>query len=504
MKVTDRSSVQKNAVDSILLKAPAEVLDNILKFVLGNGMIHVKFLHEEAFRDILLSESKDPKTIPEDGGLCAAFCVAEKSEQAAYNEANLNAKDVQASEDPDTVETCEQRHKECLMCGKHDKAILVTGLQGERLSFANNLSVLAVCRQLYEESNKILWQSNTFSFDEPESFTRFVGSMNPAQKSKLGKVHLSLNVPIDESGRWHFEMWAKAIPGRILTSLKAVKVLNITFDQYSICNPRHDPTDKVSHTRSQFWVTETMNHMLGLRMLPWKDKYDTSHGKHVTVVISDDASTHLEALTPRWFKASKLETAEAFRALLADPNSAETHKAYTAAAKIKAAERKLREERQDRIDKIQDAIDNLQPRVKSAEDEYQWRVDDREQASDKVKNPLKKYAPISDYQRYTAMNSAKKRFDELDLKMYCLKADLERVRKDPKYLSLKETSEDSGDEQGNSGDDQDNSGHQQDNSRDQQDNSGDDQSSSSEEEEGPSSPITSNEFIRWLRGPIPY
>ena len=39
------------------------------------------------------------------------------------------------------------------MCSEHNRAILVTGLQGERLTFANNLFVLAVRRQLYEESS---------------------------------------------------------------------------------------------------------------------------------------------------------------------------------------------------------------------------------------------------------------------------------------------------------------------------------------------------------------
>lgn len=90
-----------------------EVPDRILKLVLGNGMIHTKFLDEHALEDILFGESKDPKTIPETDDLRASFCVAEESEEAAYNEAILDAEDVQVSEDPNAVETCQQRHEAC-------------------------------------------------------------------------------------------------------------------------------------------------------------------------------------------------------------------------------------------------------------------------------------------------------------------------------------------------------------------------------------------------------
>ena len=478
--MTDRSSVEKNAANSILLQAPNEVRDSILKFVLGNEMIHIKFLSGSALEELLLSESKDPKTIPEDGGLCAAFCVAEKSEQAAYNEANLNAKDVQASEDPNIVETCKERHETCLMCGKHDKANLVTGLQGERLTFDKNLSVLAVCRQLYEESNIILWKSNIFSFDDPNSFTEFVGSMNRAQKSKLSKIHLSLNIPIDESSAWRIERWAKAIPGRILTPLKAVKTVHLTIDQYSSWDPEFSPTDSVTHSTSQAWVTQSMNRMLGLRMFPWKHEQDANQEKHVTVIITDDTSTHLEAITPRWSKTSKLEVAENLRALLADPNSVEIHKAYTAAEKIAAAKRKAQEEKEGRIEKLQDAIDDLESRVSDAKADWKWRKQDLAEKEAGYKNPMKPRSYLSNYQRRCYITSAKERLDALDERLRSKKADRAKVRKELKDLTGEKTSEDSGDDQDKSGDNQNNS------------------------DDDEYEHLTPDDLSAWLKGPIPY
>ena len=322
-----------------------EVRDKILKFLVGDQMIHVKFLDQQALANLLLSEdeSRDLETVPSDGGLCAAFCVANKSEQAAYNEVIHSSEGVQVSQEVDTIETCKDRHKACLMYDGQYTPSTTTEPPTKRLTFNKDLAVLAVCRLLYEESNNILWETNTFSFDDPESFKKFVGGMNPSQKSKLRKMHLSMRVPIDDidhSTSGPFQKWASAIPARVLIPFRNLKILHITFDQYSKRRSRslYDIAD------SQIWLEQSMKRLLGLRMLPWKDKIDSNHGKHVTVVITGDASTHAGGVKPLWSKARKLEAAEAFRALLADPNSAEIHKADMAAAKVEAAERKAQEE----------------------------------------------------------------------------------------------------------------------------------------------------------------
>lgn len=329
----------------MLLSAPTEVRDNILKFLIGNQMIHVKFLDEEAHTDLLLSEdkSRDPETMPSHGGLCAAFCVAEKSEQAAYEEAIHSSEGVQVSHEADTIETCKERHKACLMCGAKHEAFTTTDLTARRLTFSKDLAVLAVCRLLYEESNNILWETNTFSFDDPESFKGFITSLIPSQKSKFRKMHLSMRAPIDEiddSNSGIFPKWEKAMSARLLTSLKNLKILHITFDQYKKWPNR----TWYSTADSQVWLNQSMKRLLRLRMLRWKDQMDASHGKHVTVVITGDASTQSEGVTPRWSKAQQLEAAEAFRALLADPNSPVIHKAESAATRIEAAENKAKDE----------------------------------------------------------------------------------------------------------------------------------------------------------------
>ena len=324
--------VLKNTSTSILLKAPVEVRDKILRLVLGDGMIHIQYLREVDWNRIVRVESVDAGEKPLEVGLYSAFCVAEKSEQEAYDEANRSSKHVQPNED---VEACKDRHKDCLIRRPPYDQVSYEKLQQGRLSFDKHLSVLAVCRLLYEESNNVLWQTNTFAFDDPQSFKSFITSMNASQKHKLKMIHIRMNVPIDRQ-LFDFEgygPWAKAITPRILPSLHNLSVLHLSFDQYcglsDLSQALH--RDPFLHTDSEKRMKHDMDATLGLRLLPWKNLKNSNHGKHVTVIFSDDVSTHLPIIGSRWTKDQKLELAEEFRARLAAPNSGEIHVAEVAA-----------------------------------------------------------------------------------------------------------------------------------------------------------------------------
>ncbi len=314
--------------------------DSILRCVLGDRLIHIKYWREDECKAIHKKERV--KTIPASGGLCSAFCVAEQSEQEAYDEVNLSPEDVPATEDQDHITTCKDRHKNCIMCGDTEKKIVVSEVQGERLTFATDLSILAACRLLYEESNNVLWQTNTFSFDDSDSFMKFCSSMNPSQKHKLKKIHISMPMAIDwDSSRADLcAGWARAITPRALTPLKNLNTIHLSFDQYSyFINPVY-AIHAISNDESQVAVQGTTDTMLGLRALPWMDKHDANRGKHVTVIIGDDDSANVGISTPPWTKAQKLETAETLRAQLAAPDSAEIQAVAKAIEKAtKEAER---------------------------------------------------------------------------------------------------------------------------------------------------------------------
>ena len=303
-------------------------------------MIHIQYVSAGDLENSLLSGSNYTGKASSKGGLCSAFCVADKSEQEAYDEVNHSFEKAQATKDSCDIATCKDRHKDCLTNDFYQWVLSSKKFKGERLTFDNNLSVLAVSRQLYEESNNILWQTNVFSFDRPVSFTIFNQSMNTAQKHKLKKIHLRMDVNIDtSSGDWAF--WPEAITQRVLTPLKNLKVIHGSIDQ--CCLLQYDGVFTLE--RTQILVGIAMDQMLGFRLLPWKNKENTNQGKHVTVVISDIAFPHVAIVTPDWTRTQKLEAAEKLRARLAAPNSAEIHTAEIKAMKdaLEGAEQRWRE-----------------------------------------------------------------------------------------------------------------------------------------------------------------
>ena len=376
-----------------MLKAPLEVRDNILRLLLGDGLIHIQYITEGDIADSKFSEMKSPDIVPAYSGLCSAFCVAKKSEQEAYDEANLSSGKVQATKGLNDIATCKDRHKNCLMCGDKKEKIAVTA---ERLTFTSNLSVLAVCRLLYEESNNVLWQTNTFSFDDSLSLTKFFLNMNVSQKHKLKKLHIRMDMAINaEKRKLPYINWRVAIAARMLAPLQNLSIIHLSFDQWSPNNGYR----AISHAQSRAHVKIATDAFLNLRALPWKDEHDASRGKHVTVIISDDASTETGHHTRRWTKAEKLESAETLRASLAAPNSAEIYAAEKVSEKV-AQEVKMQCLKRQQIQECIRQIDSLPPRLKKAKEEAEKRRADADRSESTLIEALRLRREESSVKRF--------------------------------------------------------------------------------------------------------
>ena len=129
-----------------------------------------------------------------------AICVANQSEQSAYNEAISGYAHIPEGESPEFyVASCEERHAECKMCGGNTMPL---GKEDQQ-SLQVDLNVLGVCRQLYEEANYLLWATNTFSFEDPKTFQKFFGSLNPAQKRNLTSIHISTKIGWSSNSNYH-------------------------------------------------------------------------------------------------------------------------------------------------------------------------------------------------------------------------------------------------------------------------------------------------------------
>ena len=415
---------------------PAEVLDNILRFLLGDQMIHICHFEHYELKQILPTSAW--RAVPNHGALVSAFCVADQTEQQAYDEAVLS-ETVQSTEDPDYIQTCKDRHRHCLMCNHREKSFSVAERRAGRLTFTKNLSVLAVCRQLYEESNNILWQSNTFSFDNSFAFQSFLAGMNSSQQHKLKKIHITTSVKVDEilfRAKLSVD-WANVMSPHLLAPLKNLNIIHLSFDHYNNkLDPKHLSSTPISHAASHDTVSFRMQTMLGLRLLPWKDLENANRGKHVTVVFADGLKPCFGAVTPRWSKAQKLEVAEDLRARLAAPDAAKIHDLEEKAAITAKEEKEQRQVEKDGrayVRHRQHLITNLEPKVEQGRAELEARETDEalwksknENASDKGLTSKKIYSYRAAVQR-----DARKKVEKMAAKLARMKAEVADLQAHP-------------------------------------------------------------------------
>ena len=412
---------------------PAEVLDNILRFLLGDRMIHICNLEHYELKQILPTSAW--RAVPNHGALVSAFCVADQTEQQAYDEAVLSEA-AQSTEDPDYIQTCKDRHKHCLMCNHREKSFSVAERRAGRLTFTKNLSVLAVCRKLYEESNNILWQTNTFSFDDSFAFQSFLAGMNSSQEHKLNRIHISTSVKVDEilfRAKLSVD-WANVMSPHVLTPLKNLNIIHLSFDHYT--NTKQYPSTPISHAASHDSVTFKMQTMLGLRSLPWKDMENAKRGKHVTVVVADGFKPDLDAVTPRWTKAQKLEAAENLRARLAAPDAAEIHDLEEKAAMIAKEDKEQWQTEKDGrayVRHRQHLIANLEPKFEQARAEVEARETDEALWKSKYEDAREKglaSEKIYSYRAAVHMN-ARKKVEKMAAKLARMKAEVADLQARP-------------------------------------------------------------------------
>ncbi|KAF6237693.1 hypothetical protein HO173_003894 [Letharia columbiana] len=377
-----KTLIRKNAATSPLLLLPSEIRENILIHLVGDNLIHVKYLDVYEL-SLAIREKKEPFDIgasedggsrekrhyfmfdtddddcndgeddddDDDGAIAArvarlassaagratpsvweqasqpafrhAICVANLSEQSAYEEAVSGHAVVPEGESPEFyVASCQERHATCNMCGSGPMFLREEDRQALRV----DLNVLGVCRQLYEEANHLLWATNTFSFEDPKTLEKFLCSLNPAQKRKLTSIHISATIGglgsyYYNSGyqraRWDTSYWGKALKMSNLNVIRGVQVLHLCINQGFECvfrgygNTNDSAEQQIANTQQA-----DLESILRLRALSVK---------HVTVIVSDD-TTKLERdgkSAHRWTAIKKKEYAESIRVQLVDPSGAE-------------------------------------------------------------------------------------------------------------------------------------------------------------------------------------
>ena len=312
--------------------------------LVGDNLIHIMYLDGDTSRPAgrlepdqydsdqydsessVLGPSRIAPSVPYRATLGHAICVASQSEQFAYEEAVSGYAVVPMEESREFhIARCSERHDACKMCGKYPEKVP----EEERQALEVNLSVLGVCRQLYEEANHLLWATNTFSFDESVAFEKFLGCLNPAQKHNLSSIHIS--APIGGYNNWPYYgftgyQWGKALKATTMNVLRGIRSIHLCLNQRF--NDVWADNDAEAADISTSAFHRDVEPFLRLRALP---------AIKVTVVVSDPGA---DAPGPagypgwRWTMAKKNEYAEEIRAQIADPHGAEDLKMKEAARKL--------------------------------------------------------------------------------------------------------------------------------------------------------------------------
>ena len=348
---------------------PSEIREKILKNVVGENLIHIRYidprklvddLHRAEMARLVFGSSSDDiggdSSDSEDtsydskldskantlssyvslGGLGHNICVSSPSERSLYEQAVSSSITVPDGESIDHyMPSCKERHGVC----RNTKQDLQEGP-----SLRIDLRVLGASRQLYEEANYLLWTTNMFSFDDPCTFKNFLTSLNPAQKRHLTYLHFNA---IFLRSYENNKDWSKALKVSHLKMLRNIQYLHLCFEL-----PRNHGDYFcwwLSLPPKQMTIEDTFEHGLEpfLRFRVIAKRFG------VTVIVSDVDIDSGDIITtgsksPRLTTTEKLQFAESFRARLMDPRGIEVMDADAAVTKTNRLKKSMLDARNDR------------------------------------------------------------------------------------------------------------------------------------------------------------
>ena len=338
---------------------------------------------------------RDPHTV-----IRHAICVANQSEQSAYKEAVSGYATVPADDSPEFyIASCDERHSACSMCGSGDMFL--------RQDLRVDLNILGVCRQLYEEANYLLWATNTFSFDDPQSFEKFFASLNPAQKRNLTNIHISAHIgefystytTRQQRSRYDMHYWGKALKMSTLPRLQGVQTLHLCINlgfrgAWDAISPN------IAAEQIEKCQQADMEPILRLRALPIKK---------ITVTVSDEPKKLMEdhgGIAHRWTAMKKNEYAESIRVQLMDDKGAERVKTEAEAANLQRLTAskdnaiKIVKKYKKILKSKEVEVDRLTQQINAEEAETAWV---QQEVDKSAKKHLKKYGtPLQDVEKQRA------------------------------------------------------------------------------------------------------
>ena len=186
------------------------------------------------------------------------------------------------------------------------------------------LSVLRSCRQIHVEANRILWITNTFSFDDAAAFERFIMTRNVHQKRFIRNLRLHMRF----NNYWTISEWNSSLNMSLLKSFSGLRQLRLHIVRWI------DPTlQGFAKSDNVLYTTVPCEGLKRISTLPLTE---------VEVAVKNPQFALNPALeTAPWTKIGRDSYAEGLRQILLNPKGAELYAEEQ--LKLKEERRKNRE-----------------------------------------------------------------------------------------------------------------------------------------------------------------
>ncbi|KAI4268147.1 MAG: hypothetical protein LQ337_008019 [Flavoplaca oasis] len=286
--------IKRNAATSPLLTLPSELRDKIWTEVLGGRLLHLDFDVDDY--------ASDPGEYYWKHSVCQHDCLEDRSDRKW------------------------KPHAECRL--RYNKAY---ALSDDPYSLYDNdalmhLTLLRASRQIYVEANRILWTTNTFSFNDGQAFGGFMRTRSNCQKQLIRSLRFEM--------RWGWgeeALWNTALGMTLIRSLTGLRTLRLQI----VCNVKKECWD---YNKDRFGHLSTYTEGLRkLSILPLKSTeivIRTSTSKRARL----PGLRHRKDLEDLWENGDREKCAEDLKALLLDPNGADLYADYHASRASRKAE----------------------------------------------------------------------------------------------------------------------------------------------------------------------
>ena len=174
-----------------------------------------------------------------------------------------------------------------------------------------HLCLLRTCRQVYTEANKVLWETNIFSFNDIHSFNCFMNERNNYQKGLMKKLRLAMKFGL--RGPMHTPLWSSALTMQLVRSLQGLRFVWLAINY-------RQPAKLHEECESRGWLDSVVlrsSYLEGVRKLA------TLPLAHVKVSVSNKDLGYFEDLyfdhgEKQWSQQQRKKYADLIRTRLLD------------------------------------------------------------------------------------------------------------------------------------------------------------------------------------------